>query len=176
MKFNVYDFAIALTHFLFTNVDVIKNYSDKQLSESFYEDAYTAVRKKFKKLDELLPDFYKRVYYRNDYMEIINELIMNETFSLTPANKFIISYNYCRYIFAVWGKPKSVSDKNIDDRAMYILQGLFRVYCEGNQVFDDKAYLYIRRDVYNRIYTLISVSRIPIPQNRKRLMFPLSKC
>ena len=71
MKFNVYDFAIALTHFLFINVDVIKNHSGKQLSESFYEDAYTAVRKKFKKLDELLPDFYKRVYYRNDYMEII---------------------------------------------------------------------------------------------------------
>ena len=63
--------------------------------------------------------------------------IYYDTFTLTTTNKFIISYNYCQYISVAWGKPEAILDRNISDRAMFILQGLFKVFCEAGQVFDD---------------------------------------
>ncbi|MBQ7505296.1 MAG: hypothetical protein IJT79_08280 [Ruminococcus sp.] len=175
MRFNIYYLAIALTHFLFKNTDIISRNSGVKLNDIFFEETYIAVQKQFQSMDKILPTFYERVYYRNDYMKIINELILNDTFTLTTTNKFIISYNYCQYISVAWGKPEAILDRNISDRAMFILQGLFKVFCEAGQVFDDKAYLYIRKDIYNRIYTLICLSRITIPHPAKSLSFPKTK-
>jgi hypothetical protein len=161
MNPNIYELSIAIVWYIFKCPE-ITSYCNKGfcLNEIFYEETYYIVHKRLKEIDDMLPEFYKRLDVMDGYINILSELSAK---NLSKLNKFIISYAYCRHLISIWGKPRKLNFSINDDRAEYLLDGLFKIFCHANTVYNDDTMIYINKDIYDRVYTLLCKQKILYP-------------
>ncbi|MBE6679524.1 MAG: hypothetical protein E7598_03280 [Ruminococcaceae bacterium] len=145
--------SVALVHYIYRDT-VIEDYHSECviMDGALYEIIYKVVRKNLSRAKRFYPVF-KRIKEPDDVV-----LLPRETFSSSLAKEFLLfaaGILMLNNTNAGWDDAKEIEWKNFKKPAEFVLNGVFKEYCDNHVVLDDKAMCEINKDINNRVYTLL---------------------
>lgn len=152
--------SIGLTHYLYRNTELEELHSKGVImNQDIYLRVYDILTERISKVDTYFPKIYGREIHidpNTPFADLQKE----------PDKLFACELDFCIKWGIMWDEPTIIPFppfSMLEDRASYLLDGLFKIFCESNQVLDDVAMYYLNKDVCNRVFTLVKAQKLAYP-------------
>ncbi len=144
--------AKSITHYIYRNTALEDYHADGvTMSAAFYDTMYGIISEKLKTV----------VAETDAFLHCPPEKIQEIFARFSPENtdtfeRYVIEISFGFHYGTSWDEPVYLTEKPQGDLTAYVLGGQFRAHCEAGACLDDAAMCRINKDVYNRVYTLLS--------------------